>query len=208
MPTCRPCSRGSPQNTGSFAPSTMSLEIGTEVSVSLCSGPPRPNRNTPVQIAIQLSMIVEITSWAPETAFSRPAIAPHAAPARHAATIANRTWSTPGIDENDEPTQTAKYVPTRYWPWPPMLKRPQRNAKATARPVRISGVVISSVCWRFSWATSQSSEPRSTGLSPVPSQIALYVSIGLPPVTSTTSPPTMKAKITVMIGVMIPPPRR
>jgi len=34
----------------------------------------------------------------------------------------------------------------RYWPWPPMLKRPQRNAKATASPVRISGVVVSSVC--------------------------------------------------------------
>ena len=64
-PTWRPWSSGSPQNTGSFAPSAMSLEIGTEVSVSLCSGPPRPNRKTPVQIAIQLSMIVEITSWAP-----------------------------------------------------------------------------------------------------------------------------------------------
>ena len=86
----------------------MSLEIGTEVSVSLCSGPPRPNRNTPTHSAIQLSMIVEITSWAPETAFSRPAIAPHAAPATQAATMANSTCNSAGIDENDEPTQTAK----------------------------------------------------------------------------------------------------
>ena len=31
--------------------------------------------------------------------------------------------------------------PTMYWPWPPMLKRPQRKANATARPVRISVVV-------------------------------------------------------------------
>ncbi len=32
------------------------------------------------QIAIQLSMIVEITSWAPTAAFSQPAIPAHAAP--------------------------------------------------------------------------------------------------------------------------------
>ena len=42
---------------------------------------------------------------------------------------------------NDEPIQTASTAPTMYWPWPPMLKRPQRNANATARPVRISVVV-------------------------------------------------------------------
>jgi hypothetical protein len=30
-----------------------------------------------------------------------------------------------------------------------MLKRPQRNANATASPVRISGVVVSSVCVRL-----------------------------------------------------------
>ena len=47
---------------------------------------------------------------------------------------------------NDEPTQTAANEPTMYWPWPPMLNRPQRKANATARPVRISGVVSSSVC--------------------------------------------------------------
>ena len=55
--------------------------------------------------------------------------------------------------ENDEPSQTAKYEPTRYWPWPPMLNRPQRNANATARPVRMIGVVRSSVCCRLSAAT-------------------------------------------------------
>ena len=108
MPTCRPCSSGSPKNTGSLALSATSFDTGTDVSVSLCSGPPSPNRNTPVQIAIQLSMIVEITSCAPATAFSRPAIAPHAAPARHAATIANRMCSSAGMPANDEPTQTAK----------------------------------------------------------------------------------------------------
>ena len=50
---------------------------------------------------------------------------------------------------NDEPIQTASTAPTMYWPWPPMLKRPQRNANATARPVRISVVVRISVCCRL-----------------------------------------------------------
>src|SRR5438270_12635261 len=55
--------------------------------------------------------------------------------------------------ENDEPTQTAKIVPAKYWPWPPMLNMPQRNANATASAVRMIGVVSSSVCCRFCAAT-------------------------------------------------------
>ena len=50
------------------------------------------------------------------------------------------------IPSNEEPSHTAKTAPTMYWPWPPMLNRPQRNAKATASPVRISVVVMISVC--------------------------------------------------------------
>ena len=30
-----------------------------------------------------------------------------------------------------------------------MLKRPQRNANATARPVNVSVVAMSSICWRL-----------------------------------------------------------
>ena len=37
----------------------------------------------------------------------------------------------------------------KYWPWPPMLNIPQRNANATARPQRISVVVCRSVCVRL-----------------------------------------------------------
>ena len=55
---------------------------------------------------------------------------------------------------NDEPIQTARIAPTRYWPWPPMLNRPQRKANATASPARISGVVAISVCWRLNAAIS------------------------------------------------------
>ena len=49
----------------------------------------------------------------------------------------------------DDPTQTEATAPTMYWPWPPMLNRPQRNANATARPVKMSVVVSSRVCWRL-----------------------------------------------------------
>ena len=54
------------------------------------------------------------------------------------------------MSANDEPTQTAAIEPTMYWPLAadaPTARR--RNANATARPVRMSGVVMMSVCWRF-----------------------------------------------------------
>ena len=74
IPIESPCSSFRPQKTGSFAPSTMSFEIGIEACVEFCSGPPWPNRYEPTQIAIQLSMIVEITSWAPTVALRIPAM--------------------------------------------------------------------------------------------------------------------------------------
>ena len=46
-----------------------------------CSGPPWPKRYAPTQIAIQLSMIVEITSCAPTVALRMPAMPAQAAPA-------------------------------------------------------------------------------------------------------------------------------
>ncbi len=126
----------------------MSFEIGIDAWLP-CSGPPWPKRYEPTQIAIQLSMIVEITSCAPTVALRMPAIPAHAAPAsvpmiRHSITCRNGF-----MFRNDEPTQTEKIVPARYWPCPPMLKRPQRKAKATASAVRMIGVVTSSVCCRF-----------------------------------------------------------
>ena len=74
----------------------------------------------------------------------------------------------------EEPIQTAKNEPTRYCPWPPMLNMPQRNANATARPVRINGVVMRSVCWKFNAAVVLSA-PETQGnnqLRPEPSKIA------------------------------------
>ena len=52
-------------------------------------------------------MIVEITSWAPATAFSSPAIPAQTAPARVARTIASTTCSSLGMPANDDPTHTA-----------------------------------------------------------------------------------------------------
>ncbi len=120
-------------------------------------------------------MIVVITSCAPVVALRKPAIPAHAPPASVAITTVRRMWSQPVSPAKLEPTHTVMYAPTRYWPWPPMLNIPQRNAKATARPVRISGVVMISVCWRLIAAFARSS-PVTHGknqLSPVPLKIAL-----------------------------------
>ena len=104
-------------------------------------------------------MIVVITSCAPVVAFSNPAMPPQAAPASVAAIIAMITCSGPGRPENQIPNCTAVIAPTVYWPLPPMLKRPQRKAKATARPVRISGVTMIRVCWRLSAVRLLVSQP-------------------------------------------------
>ena len=118
IPMCRPCSSGLPQNTGSFAASTMSLETGTSTCAGLLvwSGLPRLKTHTPIQIAIQLSMIVEITSFVPANAFSAPAIPPHTAPPAIPPRIASRMCRKPGMPSNDEPIQTAKIEPMINWP--------------------------------------------------------------------------------------------
>src|SRR5206468_11468567 len=91
---CRPCSRGSPHQTGSFAASTTSFETGTDCCVGsvFCSGPPSLNRDDPTQIAIQLSMIVEITSCAPTVALRLQAMLDDAEPPSVPATAAGRMW--------------------------------------------------------------------------------------------------------------------
>ena len=98
----------------------------------------------------------------------------YAAPATAATTIASTTCSGPFIVRKDEPIQRAKIDPTMYWPCPPMLKRPLRNANATASPQSSSDVVSSSVCWRFA-AANDRSRPVTHGkiqFSPLPSKIA------------------------------------
>ena len=111
IPMWSPCRTGSPQNTGSFAPSTTSSDTGIDFWASFWSGPPSENSQMPTQTAIQLSMIVLITSCAPVVALSNPAMPAQTAPAAQAATIASRMWRKLGMSANDEPTHTAAIGP-------------------------------------------------------------------------------------------------
>ncbi len=77
-------------------------------------------------MAIQFSMMVEITSWAPTAAFIAPAIAPQKAPNSAAASSARVTCSGLLIEAKWVPTMIAPTMPTTYWPWPPMLNMPHR----------------------------------------------------------------------------------
>jgi hypothetical protein len=100
-------------------------------------------------MAIQLSMIVVMTSWAPTVALRKPAIPAHSPPAIAAATTASVTCRNAGSESSEVPIHTAVTLPTMYCPCPPMLKRPHRNANATARPVSTRTVNWMSVCWRL-----------------------------------------------------------
>jgi hypothetical protein len=68
----------------------MSFEIGAVAFAGFCSGPPSPNSQEPIQMAIQLSMIVEITSCAPTAALRKPAMPAQTAPPSVAAATAIR----------------------------------------------------------------------------------------------------------------------
>ena len=73
----------------------------------------------------------------------------HNPPAIAAATPATVTCRNAGSESREVPIHTAVTVPTMYCPCPPMLNSPQRNANATASPVRTSTVNWMSVCWRL-----------------------------------------------------------
>ena len=176
---------------------------------SFCSGPPSPNAYVPIQYAIQLSMIVVITSCAPTVAFRIPAIPAQTAPASIASTIARSACGIPGMPAQTEPTQTATIAPIVYWPCPPMLNSPQRNANATASPVRISGVVTSSVCWRLNSASDSlvRGEPREEPVQAGALEDPLVRRDRVVAGRRTTIPPMKKASTVVISGVTIPPAR-
>jgi hypothetical protein len=98
-----------------------------------------------------------ITSCAPTAALRKPAIPAQTAPISAPATTAARMCTIPGRLGSSEPIQTAVIAPARYWPLPPMLNMPQRNAKATAKPQSTSGTQMISVCCRFSAASDSKS---------------------------------------------------
>ena len=200
-------------------------------TTSVWNGPPTPKRYEPTQITIQLSMIVVITSCAPTVPLRKPAMPASTAPATMAPRTVTMMSAKPGRPTafgSSVAISTAAIEPARYWPWPPMLKRPHRNAKATARPVRTSGTQRMSVCWRFAAASEVTSLvfhgnhtcasvngrpmlllPTSKNQdSPEPRKISRYVSrvsATLPVVRRMTMPPTRNASTTVRIGTTMPP---
>ena len=96
-----------------------------------------------------------------------------------------------------------------YWPWPPMLNRPQRKANATARPVRISGVAIRSVCWRL-LRPRRAVVARDPREQPVQAGAVEDRLVGRERVVAgrrTTRPPTGRPASAVTSGVTIPPAR-
>ena len=181
---CRPWSPGRPRRRAACADSKMSFETGDRARCRVLERPaeaeellPDPDRD-PVEHD-RRDHLVGADGRLEEAGDPGPDRAGERRRARSRAAMCRPGWH---AREATTPTQTATSAPTKYWPWPPMLNRPQRKANATARPVRISGVVRSSVCWRLSAA----SDPRSLGPStqgknqfrPVPSKIALYAVTG------------------------------
>ena len=90
-------------------------------------------------------MMVVMTSWAPVKTLSAPGMKPQKAPPAMPARRASGRWMNAGSPSKLTPTATAATVPMMNCPEAPMLNRPARNATATERPVRISGVILRSV---------------------------------------------------------------
>ncbi len=144
-----------------------------------------PNR------AIELSMIVEITSWAPVLARSTPGIAPHIAPPRKPANTITGTAMIDGTSNIHDhvPTQAAVMPPTRSWPWAPMLNRPARMAKARASAEPTNG-------------TERASDPATLVGDPnMPRSSAQYASSGLLPTISINTAPTAKLSTRARAGM-------
>ena len=73
--------------------------------------------------AIQLHMMLVMTSWMPNLALSQPMRAPISAPPAVPAISTTGIWIGMGRSTCD-PTMTASTVPRMYWPSAPMLNRP------------------------------------------------------------------------------------
>ena len=128
----------------------MSGEEGSAFDTLVWNGPSMPKKYVPTQMTIQFNMIVVMTSCAPTVPFKMPAMPAMAAPPSIPARMAMTMRSQPGMLAGScVATRTAAMEPARYWPWPPMLKSPHRNANATASPVSTSATHRISVCWRF-----------------------------------------------------------
>src|SRR5215218_7922871 len=132
-------------------------------------------------------MMVVITGCAPKYALSTPGIAPQRKPASREP-ARTRGIATGPREPRDTPSQAAVMAPMKNWPSPPMLKSPARKATATARPVKIRGVALSSV------------RPMASGDPNAPRRSAPKAVTGLFPVTSMMIAPMTKEMRIAMRG--------
>ena len=112
--------------------------------------------------AIELSMIVVTTSWAPDSALRAPGIQPQNAPASIPASKCRqdrdgrRCRRQGGADPG-----RAAVAASRNWPCPPILNRPALKPSPTASPPRTSGVA-----WRIVLRMAVCRTERSPGTAP------------------------------------------
>ena len=211
---------------------TTSSDDGERVDAVVWNGPPTPKRYEPTQMTIQFSMIVVITSCAPTVALQEPGDARERGAGEHRREDRRRMSRTPGRSTCSGicvATRTAAIEPARYWPCPPMLKSPQRKAKATASPVSTSGdpederllevrrrdrpdVVgvprepHARVGEREADVVAADLEEPGEPRSAEDRLVGLERVANAPVVRKTTNPPMRKASTTVSTGATSPPP--
>ena len=135
--------------------SARSERRGSHASTGNCSviwNPPSvhgPNTQYWIQAnAMLLSISVAMISLTPNRERRKPGMRPHAAPPRNPATSITARMMTPGVPTGTSGTRTtalAAHAPRRSCPSAPMFQSRMRKASAQARPVRISGVDLTSV---------------------------------------------------------------
>jgi hypothetical protein len=92
---------------------------------------------------MKLSMIVTITSCAPNRAFSVPGMAPITPPPAAAARMQSGTAIRAGVPApSARPSAAAAKPPAASWLSAPMLNSPARRPSDTASPVKISVVAL------------------------------------------------------------------
>ena len=87
-------------------------------------------------VAIELSMIVEMTSLTPRVTFRTPAMPAQTAPTEHRDQDDERDLQRAGQRRRRRRPAAAKNAARRYWPSTPMLNRFIRKPMATARAAR------------------------------------------------------------------------
>ncbi len=135
--------------------SARSLRRGSHASTGNCAvswNPPSvhgPNTQYWIQArAMKLSIRVAMISLTPKRALRIPGIRPHAAPPRKPATSMTGRTTNPGVPAGRSGARTtalAAQAPRSSWPSAPMFQSRIRKARAQARPVRMSGVDLTSV---------------------------------------------------------------